>query len=937
MVTVPTYQPSVRIRPDKQAKLTVQASPDAMGAAVGRGLQSVAAGLGDAADAFARAQALQDETVSRDTRNAYMRDVDDLKYNAETGYLAKTGKAAIDGETGYQQKLATLKNHYAAKLTPSQRSAFEKSADAIEIDARRQGIAHRAEATKAYTIEAATAGADLFKDQAVRAYDNPQQSEKYLAAGEAEIVGLGTKLGWSPEKMREERSNFISDGRRLTALQIAETDPIAAAEYAERHRDQITGVDGMNLMRDLLPLLGKAVTSDAVKVNASKPGAFRFAASGLPSEAYSLLGVIAGTESPGYDVLNGGERFADFSNHPGRKGRGGESTAAGRYQFIAATWRRMAASLGLPDFSPASQDKAAWALAQQDYRSRTGRDLGADLKAGEYGKVRAGLSATWEGIHKISDEEFGKRMASASGVKPVIGGVSSAGGVGAPAGSDADRYSERVASLLAGMPSNYAQRLRDVAADGLKSAIASEAAAIKARQTEISDDYRLRIATDDPSLSKQEILDDAVIDNGDKAALINSLNERQAVTGPAKALLAELTGGSSVSINGYDGDQRKIADAAYKMAMEAVPAESRVGAQRAFVASTGFIPTQLMAAMRHGAGLQTAAQLGQALGVIDGLERAAPQSFRSSEGGRDIQPKLDLFRHYVNDLGLSPSEAAGRILEAESSENKKARSVLEPDARAFVKDLTVADVTDAFDTAWTWEPGAGAAPVVSNALLAEYRSVAEEKFFSTGGNAGAAKALALAELKRTWGVSRISGEAQMTRLPPENVYPAIAGSQDYLRDDALSTAKNYVAEAFPGREVANVFTLADHETVADVQAGRPPRYRLFYTYSQDGYELADEVVGSWGIDTATLKQIQGKAKSSFISESNKAVAAGQRRSDENAAAERALSETVGPDWMKAKSAEAARERARMQGEPRPEQPKSTVPPPNLETSFGSAL
>lgn len=937
MVQVPIYQPDVRIRPDKQAKLTVQASPDAMGAAVGRGLQSVAAGLGDAADAFARAQALKDETVSRDARNGYMKAVDSLKYDADTGYLSKTGKDAIDGEKAYQDRLATLKGEFSARLTPSQRSAFEKSAEAIEIDARRQGIAHRAEATKAYTIESATAGADLFKDQAVKAYNDPKASEKYIAAGESELTGLGQKLGWSPEKLKEERGNFVSDARRLTALQIAEQDPIAAAEYAEKHKAQITGVDGMNLMRDLLPLLGKSVTADAVKVNASKPGAFRFAASGLPSEAYSLLSVIGGTESPGYDVINGGERFSDFSQHPGRKGAGGESTASGRYQFVAATWRRMAASLGLPDFSPASQDRAAWALALQDYKSRTGRDLGADLKAGEYGKVRAGLSATWEGVHKLSDEEFGKRMAAASGVKPVIGAVMSAGGPAAPAGSDADRYSERVASLLATMPSNYAQRLRDVSADGLKSAIASEAAAISARQTQVSDNYKLRIATDDGTLSKQEILDDAVIDNGDKAALINSLNERQAVTGPAKALLAEMGSGGQVAINGYDADQRKIGDAAYKMAVGSVAPEQRVAVQQAFVASTGFIPTQLMAAMRQGAGLQSAAQLGQALGAIDGIQRAAPQSFAGSEGGRDIQPKLDLFRHYTNDLGLSPSEAAGRILEAESPENKKARSVLEPDARVFVKNLTVADVTDSFDTAFTFEPGAGAAPVVSNALLAEYRSVAEEKFYSTGGNADAAKALALAEMKRTWGVSRISGEAQMTRLPPENVYPAIAGKQDYLREDALSTARGYVAEAHPGREVTNVFTLADRDTVADMQAGRPPRYRLFYTYTtQDGYQLADEVVGSWGIDKETLKAIQGKARASFLSESNKAVAAEQRRSDENAAAERAMTETVGPDWMKAKAGEAARERMRQQPEPRPEKRLQELTP-DLETSFGSAL
>lgn len=65
----------------------------------------------------------------------------------------------------------------------------------------------------------------------------------------------------------------------------------------------------------------------------------------------------------GYNVLVGGDLFHDYSKHPdvlvtlNRKGL--KSTAAGRYQFLYSTWRDLQAKLRLPDFSPASQDKAA--------------------------------------------------------------------------------------------------------------------------------------------------------------------------------------------------------------------------------------------------------------------------------------------------------------------------------------------------------------------------------------------------------------------------------------------------------------------------------------------------------------------------------------------------------------------------------------------------
>lgn len=67
------------------------------------------------------------------------------------------------------------------------------------------------------------------------------------------------------------------------------------------------------------------------------------------------------SDAAGYRRLFGGALFNDYSKHPEIlvKKSGYASTAAGAYQFIKATWRRVADKLGLTDFSPLSQDRGA--------------------------------------------------------------------------------------------------------------------------------------------------------------------------------------------------------------------------------------------------------------------------------------------------------------------------------------------------------------------------------------------------------------------------------------------------------------------------------------------------------------------------------------------------------------------------------------------------
>lgn len=94
-----------------------------------------------------------------------------------------------------------------------------------------------------------------------------------------------------------------------------------------------------------------------------------------------MLSISEGTfgiGDDGYNVIVGSTKkhpnlFVDYSTHPGvlvDLGGGLKSTAAGRYQLLKRYYDAYKKSLGLPDFSPRSQD----AIAIQQIKERRAID-----------------------------------------------------------------------------------------------------------------------------------------------------------------------------------------------------------------------------------------------------------------------------------------------------------------------------------------------------------------------------------------------------------------------------------------------------------------------------------------------------------------------------------------------------------------------------------
>lgn len=114
---------------------------------------------------------------------------------------------------------------------------------------------------------------------------------------------------------------------------------------------------------------------------------------------YAFLGMLRvseGTAGPdGYRTLVGGSLFNSFADHPRTlvwlPNLGINSSAAGAYQILRKTWDGVRGKLGLPDFSPLSQDAAAIELIRQ-------RGALDDVRAGRFAAAVEKCKKEWASL-----------------------------------------------------------------------------------------------------------------------------------------------------------------------------------------------------------------------------------------------------------------------------------------------------------------------------------------------------------------------------------------------------------------------------------------------------------------------------------------------------------------------------------------------------------
>lgn len=119
-----------------------------------------------------------------------------------------------------------------------------------------------------------------------------------------------------------------------------------------------------------------------------------------------------------YRKLFGGGTVDDLSKHPNTPVSkwGLTSTAAGAYQILNKTWTELQERLGLPDFSPNSQDRAAIELIKR-------RKALDDVMAGRFAQAIAKCRKEWASLPGAGYNQSEKSPEALAKVYKIAGGT----------------------------------------------------------------------------------------------------------------------------------------------------------------------------------------------------------------------------------------------------------------------------------------------------------------------------------------------------------------------------------------------------------------------------------------------------------------------------------------------------------------------------------
>ncbi|MBO6858485.1 hypothetical protein [Roseibium sp.] len=345
------------------------------------------------------------------------------------------------------------------------------------------------------------------------------------------------------------------------------------------------------------------------------------------------------------------------------------------------------------------------------------------------------------------------------------------------------------------------------------------------------DAFRLDIATDPLAVDRQQILDDPLLDDGQKATLINSLNTAlKSGEDDRKAVDWVNTSGAG---NPLDPDDRKNAGRVYDLAMKAEGNPDVVGP--AVVASKGVIPKGYVNLIRNGLRDASALQVGAAYERAAGLFEMDPQAVRGAENGAELEDAAVKWRFYTDTMGMPADQAAARLAELNSPEAIKARDVLleSQPVKDYLKDLDADDIEGMFDPGvLSFGPTLGATEEGKAVAVSEFKQLFRESLGEVGGDLEAAEKLAFTRMSRTWGTSEFSphGSGKVLKYPVEKLYPEIGEGDDrhkYIRDQVETALKE------EGIDAKRFYLTGNEYTVSDKRAQRAPRLTVQYV-DQEG-------------------------------------------------------------------------------------------------------
>lgn len=454
--------------------------------------------------------------------------------------------------------------------------------------------------------------------------------------------------------------------------------------------------------------------------------------------------------------------------------------------------------------------------------------------------------------------------------------------------------------------------------------------------------FQLGIATGDPAVTQQAILA-SPLDDGDKAALVNSLNEKRKDDVLAAKILSGIAEGAA--LDPYDEQTKKGVGLAYDAMVGGASIHDEDGNARTIAnyvyGRTGVLPGKVSNQIRSGlvsndpARAAAAASLAAELAALRG-----DASLGEQPGGKDIAEAAQAWRHATERLGMSSEDAGQYMVDLRDPEKLAQRKAfMESDhAKRLIEDIDVSDVRALFDPGvmGLWRDPDFPSEVGSAIATEEYREIYKQSLFETAGDEDLAKDRASLRFKRMYGVGETPNGSFIMKNAPGALLPTDdKGSHDWTKTQLMDELRR------DGVGASEVLLIPSQET--DIARREGQEHIPFDVWYKDengawqtypGVFVPDTTRRNEQIDERLRKGVEAAER-----ERERRKAEAERAKAREKAVDEVIKDDTTQDWMKAREVERLMELERLENdrirveeesavkakeEVKPEQPKTDL-------------
>ena len=284
--------------------------------------------------------------------------------------------------------------------------------------------------------------------------------------------------------------------------------------------------------------------------------------------------------------------------------------------------------------------------------------------------------------------------------------------------------------------------------------------------------------------------------------------------------------------NPHNKDERRAVERIYTTLQGSNP-QDNLSALNLVVDRTGEIPDSVALSIRGGLVSTDPRVVQRSLEMSSNLLTRSSNVFIGTQGKDDFESAAVTYRHYVDDLGMTATEATRKYMESQTPEYQaKQAKIKTEDLNDIVKKrVSIDDLRGAFDDSWLgWRanPKVGFAPEPRQEM---YNTYVEQfkKFYLENGDISLAKKLAADSLKKTWGVSTVNGSNVVMPYPPEKSprFANMENASELIADQAIAAVKEETGQDI--KRDALQFKIIPAVTAAAYKAGQPTLYQIFWT------------------------------------------------------------------------------------------------------------